>query len=121
LAFTKLRLTLKFSFKMKSKLDCARLVRVKLLGESMREVGVLLLIFVPLDVIFEWKSTAVFHFPSVLGGWLSWLTPQRFSVFFFTAVAVVMLYLGIKLETEATAELEAKEGDDHDADSDPAL
>jgi hypothetical protein len=105
---------------MKTKSDCAKLVRVKLLGESMREVGVLLLIFVPLDVIFEWKDVAVFRFPSSLIGWLSWLTPQRFSVLFFTLVAIAMLYLGIKFETEATVELEVEEGDD-DADRDSAL
>src|ERR1700733_14288594 len=96
--------------------DFKRLVRLRIVGESMREIGVLVLIFVPLDVMFEWKSGTVFRYPSYLGGWLDWLTPQRFNLIFFTAVAVVMLYLGIKIETAATVELEAEEGDDHNAD-----
>jgi hypothetical protein len=105
---------------LKSKQDCAKLVRVKLLGESMREVGVLVLIFVPLDLMFEWKSTKVFHYTPCLNGWLDWLTPQLLSLIFFTVAAIVMLYLGIKVETEATVELEAEKGDNHnDNSSDP--
>lgn len=83
----------------------------------MREVGVLVLIFVPLDLMFEWKSTKVFHYASFLNGWLDWLTPQLFSLISFTVAAIVMLYLGIKLETKATVELEAKKGDNHNGDS----
>jgi hypothetical protein len=107
---------------MKSKLRYTKLIRVKLLGESMREVGVLVLIFMPLDVLFEWRSAKVFHYASWLNGWLDWLTPQLFSLIFFTPAAIVMLYLGIKLETKATVDL-AEEGDNHNADShsDPAI
>jgi hypothetical protein len=87
----------------------------------MREVGVLVLVFVPLDVMLDWNVRLVFHYPDWMHGYLNWITPERFFIFFSTIVAIVMLRLGIKLETEATVELEAERGDNHNADSDPAL
>ncbi|MGP8157802.1 MAG: hypothetical protein ACLQMT_13190 [Candidatus Acidiferrales bacterium] len=75
----------------------------------MREIGVLLLVFVPLEVTFESKGTVLFHYPLWLYGTLNWLTPERFAIVFFILIAVVMLYFGIKLETKATMEIEAKE------------
>ncbi len=85
------------------------LLRTRLLGESMREVGVLVLVFVPLEVTFESKGTLSLRYPLWLHGTLNWLTPGRFAIVFFILVAVVMLYLGIKLETKATMEIEAEE------------
>lgn len=82
----------------------------------MREIGVLVLIFVPLDVMLEWNQKVVFRYPAWLHGMLNWLTPEKFWVFFFIVVAVAMLYWGIKWETAATVELEAEEGDHHNAD-----
>jgi hypothetical protein len=94
---------------MNSKSHVARLIRVKPLGESMREVGVLVLIFVPLNAVFEFGGSG-------------WLTTHRISiVLFFTAVAIAMSYLGIRLETEPTVELEAKEGGDRGAARNTAI
>jgi hypothetical protein len=93
--------------------DHERLVLTKIVAESMREIGVLVLIFVPLDLLLDWKSTAVFHYPPWLDGWLDWLTPQRLDLIIFTTIAIVMLYLGIKLETASTVGLDAEKGDNH--------
>ena len=106
---------------MKSDVDFAKLVHGKIVGETLREIGVLVLVFVPLDVMLEWRFGYVFHYPLWVHGCLDWLTAERFFIFFPTLVAIVMLRLGIKLETEATVELEAEEGDNHNADSNPAL
>ena len=63
--------------------DFKRLVRLKIVGESMREIGVLILIFVPLDLMLEWNQKIVFRYPVWLHGRLSWLTPETFWVPFF--------------------------------------
>ncbi len=75
----------------------------------MREVGVLVLVFLPLDVMFESKGTVLFRYPLWLHGTLNWLTPDLLAIVFFILVAVVMLYLGIKIETKATIAIEAEE------------
>jgi len=49
----------------------------------MREIGVLILIFVPLDLMLEWNQKIVFRYPVWLHGRLSWLTPETFWVPFF--------------------------------------
>ncbi len=57
----------------------------------MREVGVLVLIFVPLEVALESKGTVLFRYPFWLHGTLNWLTPERLTIVSFVLVAVVML------------------------------
>ena len=80
-----------------------------------------MLVFVPLDVMFEWKSTSVYQFPAGLAEWLHWLTQQLFSAVFFTIVAVAMLYLGIRMEAAATVALQAEEGGSDNANRHPTL
>lgn len=85
-----------------------RLIRAKLLGESLREVGVLILVFVPLDGILMTHGERPLHHPLWFDG---------AGVFLFIGLAIIMLYLGIKLETEATVALEAGKGGNHNGDS----
>jgi hypothetical protein len=84
-----------------------------MLGESMRELGVLILIFVPLDLMLEWNGIGrknQYSYPAWVHGYLNWLTPQWFWIVFATVAAILLLYWGIKLETAATMKLEPEKG-----------
>jgi hypothetical protein len=80
----------------------------------MREVGVLVLVFVPLEVLIRTATPTVPRYPIWTGGCLDWLTEQLLASIFFTIAAILMLYLGIKIETKATVELDGMKGGNHD-------
>jgi hypothetical protein len=85
-------------------------IRAKLLGESVREIGVLVLVFVPLDVLLQAKGLVDVRYPAWMDGNMDWCPVQDAVVISFLLVGVLMLYFGIKIETKATVELEATEG-----------
>jgi len=96
-----------------AKLDpVTRLVRTRLLGESLREIGVLVLIFSPLDLLLESKGaldwpTFCWHHHCV-----SW---RYIALVFFTVAGIFALYYGIRIETDAELALrEIEKGDQHD-------
>jgi hypothetical protein len=76
----------------------------KLLGESLREIGVLVLIFVPLNLLIspELKFPLYPH-------WLNWLgavmTLEHMVLVFFAVTGVAGLYFGIRIESSAEEEL----------------
>jgi hypothetical protein len=80
-----------------------------LLGESIREIGVLVLVFVPLDLLLaQGSSGGVMHTQSPWLRWLQWLSPRNWITLFFAVLGSLLLYLGIRIEGEAI--LEEKEG-----------
>jgi uncharacterized integral membrane protein len=87
-------------------------VQLRLLGESVREIGVLILVFVPLDVWVMPASKAVeVNYPS----WLAWayvLSVDHWRILFFAVGGLVVIYYGIKIESRAIVELSGREGDD---------
>jgi hypothetical protein len=90
-----------------------QLILVKLIGESLRELAVLILVFVPLETLLQSNERrADFHYASWTGGRLDWLPPSHAVALFCAVLAIPMLYYGIKMETNATVDLE--EGDDND-------
>jgi hypothetical protein len=74
----------------------------KLLGESLREIGVLVFVFVPLNMLLESKTNFVLTYPV----WLSWLTlsPDHLVTLFFATAGILLLYYGIKIEAKAVEE-----------------
>jgi hypothetical protein len=80
----------------------------KLLGESLREIGVLVLVFVPLDLILEGKPQASFTYPHWMF-WLGWLSLEHWVVVFFGISGICLLYFGIKIEAKASLEEEGDE------------
>lgn len=78
----------------------------KLLGESIREIGVLTLVFVPLDILIE-LHTGIPAYPKWMS-WMTWLSPQHFLTIFFAVAGVVLLSYGIVIEERASKE--EKEG-----------
>lgn len=79
----------------------------KLLGESVREIGVLVLVFVPLDIIVELHTGNVPAYPKWMS-WMSWLSPQHFLTSFFAVAGIILLSFGIAIEERASKE--EKEG-----------
>jgi hypothetical protein len=75
----------------------------KLLGESVREIGVLVLVFVPLDVIVGWNSDRVLSYPNWMS-WMEWLSPQHFITVFFALSGIILLTFGIIIEAKASEE-----------------
>jgi hypothetical protein len=88
--------------KLISALSMTRLHK-KLLGESLREIGVLVFVFVPLDLILEGKPQAPLPHPEWMF-WLDWLSLEHWVVVFFAVAGVFLLYFGIKIEAEASEE-----------------
>jgi len=75
----------------------------RLLGESVREIGVLVLVFVPLDVIVDWHSDRVLTYPPWLS-WMAWLSPQHFVTVFFALSGILLVSFGIVIEGKASNE-----------------
>jgi hypothetical protein len=88
--------------------------QICLLGESVREIGVLVLVFVPLDMLLRTKGEAVSKYPSWFPG-ASHIAPQNLTVLFFLGLGVVLLYFGIVIEARAA---EQEKGGNHNAISD---
>jgi len=75
----------------------------RLLGESLREIGVLVLVFVPLDMLLrENVSGPVAHSSWMF--WLRWLSMSHWVELFFGAAGIFLLYFGIKIEAKAIEE-----------------
>ena len=96
----------------------ARLVRTRLLGESLRECGVLVLIFAPLDILVEAKGTVDWRLLCWLRVCISW---QHISLVFFAVVGIFLLYYGIEIEGEAELALQELERGDLDAIPDDSV
>ena len=79
-----------------------------LLGESVREIGVLVLVFVLLDVIVGWHALGALAYPPWMS-WMRWWSPQHFVTVFFALSGNLPLSLGIVVEAKALRE--AKGGD----------
>ncbi|MGA8035366.1 MAG: hypothetical protein WA823_06265 [Candidatus Acidiferrales bacterium] len=83
----------------------------RLFGESIREIGVLILVFVPLDIwITPSRQGLEPRYPSWLT-WLHGLTVDHWRILIFGIGGLVVLYFGIKIKASATA-MEAHRGND---------
>lgn len=79
----------------KGELDSMTWTEIRLLGESVREIGVLILVFVPLDVFFEPSPLYKMRYPS----WVpSSLSVGHWMLIFFAVAGLLLIYSGIKLE-----------------------
>ena len=88
--------------------EVTKLVRTRLLGESLRECGVLVLIFAPLDILLEARGTLDWQQFCVGSFCMSW---RHITLVFFAVVGIFLLYFGIRIESEAELVLkELKEG-----------
>jgi hypothetical protein len=83
-------------------------VQRQLLGESVREIGVLTLVFVPLDMLLEGKISNP-ETPNWVF-WLHWMRLQHWIETLFAVVGVALLYYGIKIEARAQLEQERVKG-----------
>jgi hypothetical protein len=86
-------------------------VQWKLLGESIREIGVLILVFVPLDI---WIAPSPKSNEPTFPGWLSWahfLSVDHWRILLFAVGGLTVLYYGIKIESRATMVIEGQKGD----------
>jgi hypothetical protein len=85
-------------------------IQRRLLGESIREIGVLTLVLVPLDIwITPNPRAAEPNYPH----WLAWahlLTVDHWRILLFAIVGVIVLYYGIRIEAKATTVADGKEG-----------
>jgi hypothetical protein len=64
--------------------------RRELWGETLREVGVLLLVFAPLDAVLKQSGKSI------------WETVTAWPVMFFSLAGLVAILWGIRLESEIT-------------------
>jgi hypothetical protein len=86
-------------------------VQWKLLGESIREIGVLILVFVPLDIwITPSLKTNEPAFPRFLA-WARFLSVDHWRILLFAVGGLTVLYYGIKIESRATMALDGQKGD----------
>jgi hypothetical protein len=76
----------------------------RLLGESLREIGVLVLVFVPLDMVLREHADS-FIYPSWMF-WLRWLSMAQWVELCLGAAGISLLYYGIKIEAKAAEEQE---------------
>ena len=72
---------------------------IRLLGESVREIGVLILVFLPADAFFEPLPLDKLKNPS----WLPWLSVGHWVLTFFAIAGLFLIYSGIKLEQRGIA------------------
>ena len=92
-----------------AKLDeVTRLVRTRLLGESLREFGVLTLIFPVLDILLESKGQ--FEWPQFCM-WQYCVSGRYIALVFFLILGIFALYYGIKIESAAEVTLKAIEAE----------
>jgi hypothetical protein len=93
-----------------------------LLGESVREIAVLVFVFVPLNMLLESKGDLKMLYPRWMSGVGQYLSPQHGITIFFALAGIALLHFGIRIESKARAEqrrLKAelrrlKKGDNHD-------
>jgi hypothetical protein len=77
-----------------------------MVGESLREIGVLLLVFVPLDGLLRQAtqppiSVGTFHFR-----WLSLFGKSTLEIGTFAVAGFILIMLGIRIEHEAELALQ---------------
>ncbi|HEX4154513.1 MAG TPA: hypothetical protein VHY48_02755 [Acidobacteriaceae bacterium] len=79
----------------------------RLLGESLREIGVLLLVFVPLDGFLSQNRQA----QSMIGSphllWLNRFGKNNIEITLFALIGIFLLVFGIYIEREAELALES--------------
>jgi succinate dehydrogenase/fumarate reductase cytochrome b subunit len=68
-----------------------------------REIGVLTLVFVPLDMILESRIQDSASYPSWMF-WMCWLRRQEWIEILFAVLGIALLYYGIKIEAKAVSE-----------------
>ena len=95
-----------------------KLVRARLLGESLREFGVLVVIFAPLDILLEAKGTVAW---SQLCWRYGCMSSRYVALVFFAVVGILLLYYGIRIEGEAELALREVEKGGHDDISDASV
>src|ERR1700683_2329549 len=61
----------------------------RLAGEAVGEGGVLVLGFVPLDVIVGWHGEGALAYPPWMS-WMRWLSPQHFVTVFFALSGILL-------------------------------
>ena len=83
----------------------------RLLGESLKEIGVLVFVFVPLEMLLQSKGDLQIFYPGWMS-WLHWLPLPRLLTLFFASAGIILLYYGTKIEDKATSE--AGKGDNQD-------
>jgi len=71
-------------------------IEQRLIGESLREIGVLVLVFIPLNVFFEPDALKRVSYPS----WMQWLPLKDWLMLFFGFIGFFLIYCGIKLEAK---------------------
>jgi hypothetical protein len=79
----------------------------KLLGESLREIGVLLLVFVPLDGFLSQNTHAQTVISSRRLEWLNRVGKNNIEVLFFAIFGLFLLAFGIYIERAAELALES--------------
>ncbi len=85
--------------------------RKRLLGESIREIGVLLLVFVPLDGYLRQSSGPERVIQSRYLQWLNLIGRNNIEILLFAGFGIALLMFGIKVERDAElAELAIEEG-----------
>lgn len=83
----------------------------RLLGESLREIGVLVLVFVPLDVLLRevrGQPATPFGVPNYLE-WLNVLSRDNWIALLFALLGVAFLSFGIKIENLAEENIRSME------------
>jgi hypothetical protein len=86
--------------------------QLKLLGESIREVGVLILVFVPLDI---WIAPSANSPEPTFPRWLDWahfLSVDHWRILLFGLGGIMVVYYGIKIESRASASIDRQKGGD---------
>ncbi len=87
-----------------SELDAiTKLVRTRLLGESLREIGVLVFVFGALDILLEAKGAISWP---IFCAWSYCIEGRYIALVFFAVAGIFLLYYGIKIEAEAELALE---------------
>lgn len=84
-------------------------IQRRLLGESLREIGVLVLVFVPLDMVLEGGTQPDSAYPRWMF-WLRWLSTQHWEMLFFAVTGICLVYYGIKIEANAVSEDREEQG-----------
>lgn len=80
--------------------------RKRLLGESIREIGVLMLVFVPIDGYIRESKGAGGMIESHYLRWLNLIGRSNLEIIFFAIFGIALLFFGIHVEREAELALE---------------
>lgn len=78
----------------------------RLLGESVREISVLTLVFVPLDMLLQGRIDDSSGYPDWM---MHWLRLQHWVEILFAVIGLALLCFGIRIE----AKVHLEEGGNH--------